>query len=89
MTYRKTHLKLSREQKLLAEIAVQLGNISQAIHIAANSDVDALTTKITELEQRITALQAATTIVENNTPIQSIPDTLNDVVSTLGIELPQ
>ena len=89
MTYRKTHLKLSREQKLLAEIAVQLGNISQAIPIAANSDVDALTTKITELEQRITALQAATTIVENNTPIQSIPDTLNDVVSTLGIELPQ
>tara|TARA_B100000530_G_scaffold22438_1_gene14562 strand:+ start:4215 stop:4484 length:270 start_codon:yes stop_codon:yes gene_type:complete len=89
MTYPKTHLKLSREQKLLAEIAVQLGNISQAIHIAANSDVDALTTKITELEQRITALQAATTIVENNTPIQSIPDTLNDVVSTLGIELPQ
>jgi len=37
--------ELSREQKLLGEIIVQLGNISQAIHIAANSDVDALTNK--------------------------------------------
>ena len=79
--------ELSREQKLLGEIIVQLGNISQAIHIAANSDVDALTTKITELEERITALQTATAVVETNS--QNVPDTLNEVVSTLGIELPQ
>tara|TARA_X000001036_G_C20223118_1_gene620642 strand:- start:259 stop:525 length:267 start_codon:yes stop_codon:yes gene_type:complete len=81
--------ELSREQKLLGEIIVQLGNISQAIHIAANSDVDALTTKITELEERITALQATTTVVETNSQTRNIPDTLNEVVSTLGIELPQ
>ena len=81
--------ELSREQKLLAEIAIQLGNIAQAIHIAANSDVDALTDKIAELEQRITVLQTATTAVETDVQTQSIPDTLNDVVTNLGIELPQ
>ncbi len=93
MTYPTTHLELTREQKLLGEIIVQLGNISEAINVLATSDVELIRLqKITDLEASITASFNATILFcrkliafKHNTP----PTLYNDVVSNLGIELPQ
>ncbi len=83
-----TYNKLTREQKLLAEIIVQLGNISEAINVLATKDVEILDQKMTELETRLASLHVLTAQAEA-TYTAVTPDTLNDVVSTLGIELPQ
>ena len=80
--------ELSREQKLLAEIAVQLGNISEAINNFTVGDLTLMDQKITELENRIALINAQSNqLVQQVT--QPTPDSVNDVVSTLGIELPQ
>ena len=83
-----TYNKLTREQKLLAEIIVQLGNISEAINVLATKDVEILEGKVSDLESRLASLHMLTSQAES-TYTAVTPDTLNDVVSTLGIELPQ
>ena len=80
--------ELSREQKLLAEIIIQLGNISEAINNFTVGDLSLMDQKVTELETRIALLNAQSNQLQN-TVAQSTPDTLTDVVTTLGIDLPQ
>ena len=82
------HNPLTRDQKLLAEIIVQLGNISEAINNFTVGDLTLMDQKITELEQRIALLHTQSSQLEQ-TVGQPTPDNLSDVVSTLGIELPQ
>ena len=51
---------LTREQKLLAEIVVQLGNITEAIQsAAAGQDSSDLMTKIENLQTQLAAASAA------------------------------
>lgn len=88
MTYPTTHLELTREQKLLAEIAVQLGNISEAINNFTVGDLTLMDQKITELENRIALINAQSNQLTQQVT-QPTPDSVNDVVSTLGIQLPQ
>ena len=80
--------ELSREQKLLAEIAVQLGNISEAINNFTVSDLTLMDQKITELENRIALITAQSAQLTQQVT-QPTPDSVSDVVSTLGIQLPQ
>jgi len=88
MTYPTTHLELTREQKLLAEIAVQLGNISEAINNFTVGDLTLMDQKITELENRIALINAQSSQLQQQVT-QPTPDSVSDVVSTLGIQLPQ
>ena len=80
--------ELSREQKLLAEIAVQLGNISEAINNFTVGDLTLMDQKITELENRIALITAQSAQLEQQVT-QPTPDSVSDVVATLGIQLPQ
>ena len=80
--------ELSREQKLLAEIVVQLGNISEAINNFTVGDLTLMDQKVTELENRITLLLTQASQLDNNLS-QNTPDNLSDVVQNLRIELPQ
>tara|TARA_E500000331_G_C17120958_1_gene653818 strand:+ start:366 stop:629 length:264 start_codon:yes stop_codon:yes gene_type:complete len=80
--------ELSREQKLLAEIAVQLGNISEAINNFTVGDLTLMDQKITELENRIALINAQSSQLQQQVT-QPTPDSVSDVVSTLGIQLPQ
>ena len=80
--------ELSREQKLLAEIAVQLGNISEAINNFTVGDLTLMDQKITELENRIALITAQSAQLTQQVT-QPTPDSVSDVVSTLGIQLPQ
>lgn len=51
---------LTREQKLLAEIVVQLGNITEAIQsAAAGEDSSALNQKIDALQSQLAAVSSA------------------------------
>ena len=51
---------LTREQKLLAEIVVQLGNITEAIQsAAAGEDSSALNAKIEQLQAQLAAVSSA------------------------------
>ena len=51
---------LTREQKLLAEIVVQLGNITEAIQSAAQGeDSSELNNKIEALQQQLAAVSSA------------------------------
>ena len=51
---------LTREQKLLAEIVVQLGNITEAIQsAAAGEDSSALNNKIDALQAQLAAISSA------------------------------
>ena len=51
---------LTREQKLLAEIVVQLGNITEAIQsAAAGEDSSALNSKIEQLQAQLAAVSSA------------------------------
>ena len=55
-----TNTPLTREQKLLAEIVVQLGNITEAIQsAAAGEDSSALNTKIDTLQAQLAAVANA------------------------------
>ena len=80
--------ELSREQKLLAEIAVQLGNISEAINNFTVGDLTLMDQKITELENRIALITAQSAQLTQQVT-QPTPDSVSDVVATLGIQLPQ
>ena len=80
--------ELSREQKLLAEIAVQLGNISEAINNFTVGDLTLMDQKITELENRIALITAQSAQLTQQVT-QPTPDSVSDVVETLGIQLPQ
>ena len=80
--------ELSREQKLLAEITVQLGNISEAINNFTVGDLTLMDQKITELENRIALITAQSAQLQQQVT-QPTPDSVSDVVSTLGIQLPQ
>ena len=80
--------ELSREQKLLAEIAVQLGNISEAINNFTVGDLTLMDQKSTELENRIALINAQSSQLQQQVT-QPTPDSVSDVISTLGIQLPQ
>jgi predicted nucleic acid-binding Zn-ribbon protein len=55
-----TNTPLTREQKLLAEIVVQLGNITEAVQsAAAGEDSSALNIKIDTLQQQLAAVANA------------------------------
>lgn len=75
---------LSREQKLLAEIVVQLGNVTEAIRAAAaGEDSGALNAQITQLQQQIASLtseraQLNTQIAEANTTIAQLQQQIAD-----------
>ena len=70
------------------EIAVQLGNISEAINNFTVGDLTLMDQKITELENRIALINAQSNQLTQQVT-QPTPDSVNDVVSTLGIQLPQ
>jgi len=72
------HNPLTREQKLLAEIIVQLGNVTEAIRsAAAGEDSSELTTRIAALQAEITSLTS-----NNATLSQQLADA-NGLVSQL------
>ena len=55
-----TNTPLTREQKLLAEIVVQLGNITEAVQSAAQGeDSSVLNSKIDALQQQLAAVANA------------------------------
>jgi len=73
-----TSMALTREQKLLAEIIVQLGNVTEAIRsAAAGEDSSELTTRIAALQAEITSLTS-----NNATLSQQLADA-NGLVSQL------
>ena len=56
---------LTREQKLLAEIVVQLGNITEAIQsAAAGEDSGALNTRIDALQAQLAAVANARAVLQ-------------------------
>ena len=72
------HNPLTRDQKLLAEIIVQLGNVTEAIRsAAAGEDSSELTTRIATLQAEITSLTS-----NNATISQQLADA-NGLVSQL------
>ena len=83
---------LSREQKLLAEIVVQLGNVSEAIHKAASgettpqADISALQNQIASLSAQNADLQAQLATIHAN---DITPDNINQVMQHLDIEVGQ
>lgn len=59
-------LALSREQKLLAEIVVQLGNITEAIRAASHGeDSSTLTQQINALQAQVSTLTAEKASLSN------------------------
>ena len=57
---------LTREQKLLAEIVVQLGNITEAIQSAVvGEDSSALNNKIDALQAQLAAISTARAALQN------------------------
>lgn len=102
-----TPIALTREQKLLAEIIVQLGNVTEAIRAAAaGEDSSSLMTQIATLQSELTNLtsQNATLaqqladangmVAELQSQLSAVaegditPDSINEVISHLGIEVP-
>jgi len=75
---------LSREQKLLAEVVVQLGNVTEAIRAAAaGEDSGTLNQQISQLQQQIAVLtseraQLNTQIAEANTTIAQLQQQIAD-----------
>jgi len=103
-----TYTPLTREQKLLAEIIVQLGNVTEAIRsAAAGEDSSTLLTQIATLQSELTALtqgnatlaqqlaDANNLVSELQAQLQQVatgditPDSINEVISHLGIEVGQ
>ena len=76
---------LTREQKLLAEIVVQLGNITEAIRAAAGGDdSSSLITELAELKQQLTTLQTERTtlleeLAQSSSQIATLQTKLNEV----------
>ena len=96
---------LTREQKLLAEIIVQLGNVTEAIRDATtDGNTSAYQSEITSLQSEVTALtsnnaglsqqldDANQMVAQLQQQIQShnasdvTPDSVAEVISTLGIQ---
>jgi hypothetical protein len=73
---------LTREQKLLAEQIVQLGNIAEAIRSAARGEDSSV------LQQQIVTLQAEMTSLTNNNAAlsQQLADA-NQLVSELQVQI--
>ena len=103
-----TPIALTREQKLLAEIIVQLGNVTEAIRAAAaGEDSSGLMTQIAALQSELTNLTGqnatlAQQLADANGMVADLqgqlstvaegditPDNINEVISHLGIEVPQ
>jgi len=60
-----TNTPLTREQKLLAEIVVQLGNITEAVQsAAAGEDSSALNSKIDALQQQLATVANARAVLQ-------------------------
>ena len=79
-----TYTPLTREQKLLAEIIVQLGNVTEAIRsAAAGEDSSTLLAQIATLQSELTALTQG-----NATLAQQLADA-NNMVSELQQQLQQ
>ena len=77
-----TPLGLTREQKLLAEIIVQLGNVTEAIRAAAQGeDSSSLLAQIAVLQAEMTSLTEG-----NATLAQQLADA-NTLVSTLQSQI--
>ena len=75
---------LSREQKLLAEIVVQLGNVTEAIRsAAAGEDSGTLSAQIASLQAELTAL------TQNNASLSQQLADANQLVSELQAQLSQ
>ena len=103
-----TPIALTREQKLLAEIIVQLGNVTEAIRAAAaGEDSSSLMAQIAALQSELTNLTSqnatlAQQLADANGMVADLqgqlstasegditPDNINEVISHLGIEVPQ
>ena len=103
-----TPLALTREQKLLAEISIQLGNVSEAIRAAVDgqdssslmAQIGALQAELTELTSNNANLaqqlaDANALVAQLQTQLGTVsvaditPDTISEVISHLGIEVPQ
>jgi chromosome segregation ATPase len=103
-----TPLALTREQKLLAEIIVQLGNVTEAIRAAAAGEdssslmaqIGALQAELTDLTGNNAALaqqlaDANAMVAQLQTQLSAVaegditPDNISEVISHLGIEVPQ
>ena len=103
-----TPLALTREQKLLAEIIVQLGNVTEAIRAAAaGEDSSSLMAQIGTLQSELTNITSqnatlAQQLADANSMVAELqaqlstasegditPDSINEVISHLGIEVPQ
>ena len=75
---------LSREQKLLAEIVVQLGNVTEAIRsAAAGEDSSNLLSQIGTLQAELT------TLTQNNASLAQQLADANQLVSELQAQLSQ
>ena len=85
-----TRTPLSREQKLLAEIVVQLGNVTEAIHKAASgettpqADIAAMQAQIAALSAQNADLQQQLANLHAN---DITPDNIQEVIEHLGIEV--
>ena len=78
------HAPLSREQKLLAEIVVQLGNVTEAIRAAAaGEDSSTLLAQIASLQTELTTLS------QNNASLAQQLADANQLVSELQAQLSQ
>ena len=106
MTY--TPSPLTREQKLLAEIIVQLGNVTEAIRAASSgNDSSELLSQVQTLQANVTSLtednaslsqqlanssalvSALQQQIQTNTVGDITPDSINEVISHLNIEVPE
>lgn len=87
---------LSRDQKLLAEAIVQLGNIAESMQILAGVDatsssrieelqlqVNQLLEERTSLTAKVEELQARVT--EHEKPVDITPDTIEEIMQHLNI----
>ena len=99
---------LTREQKLLAEIIVQLGNVSEAIRQASQGENSGeLASQVGSLQSELTALTAdnaslSQQLADSNLMVSQLqqqlqvnlahditPDSVNEVIQHLGIEVAQ
>ena len=76
---------LTREQKLMAELVVQLGNITEAIRAAASGeDSSTLMTKIQELQTELTSAaqersELSTALASANSKVAELQTSLTHV----------
>jgi predicted nucleic acid-binding Zn-ribbon protein len=80
-----TNTPLTREQKLLAEIVVQLGNITEAIQsAAAGEDSSALNTQIQTLQTQLaTVANARAALQQQLAEVQTLNAELQTQLATI------